>query len=107
MVRKKTLEAVVWYSDPESFLLKAVDSGMYNHIRPLMVTGALLASGAAACFVPLAASGLRVFSSSASSEFVVSSQHPMVVDATIFFFNILNVGLCAKDMSKTRTKYEV
>lgn len=25
--------------------------GMYNHIRPLMVTGALLASGAAACFV--------------------------------------------------------
>lgn len=104
---KKTLEAVGWYSDPESFLLKAVDSGMYNHIRPLMVTGALLASGAAACFVPLAASGLRVFSSSASSEFVVSSQHPMVVDATIFFFNILNVGLCAKDMSKTRTKYEV
>ena len=25
--------------------------GMYNHVRPLMVTGALLASGAAACFV--------------------------------------------------------
>jgi len=24
---------------------------MYNHIRPLMVTGALLATGAAACFV--------------------------------------------------------
>ena len=29
----------------------AAYEGMYNHIRPLMVTGALLASGAAACFV--------------------------------------------------------
>lgn len=29
----------------------AAYEGMYNHIRPLMVTGVLLASGAAACFV--------------------------------------------------------
>lgn len=29
----------------------AAYEGMYNHIRPLMVTGALLATGAAACFV--------------------------------------------------------
>merc|ERR1719436_718055 len=26
--------------------------GMYNRIRPLMVTGAILGTGAAACFVP-------------------------------------------------------
>jgi len=75
LLSKQQLES--WFSDPESFLLKAVDSGMYNHIRPLMVTGALLASGAAAFFVPLAASRLRDFSSSASYEFVVKkSQHP-------------------------------
>ena len=58
MIFEVSFETHVFLVEKTLFLLEVIGifamftSGMYNHIRPLMVTGALLASGAAACFVP-------------------------------------------------------